>query len=90
MYVGLAVGGSIECLIRQEAGKTRFIIRNDCEPLSEEVLSKVWDTFYRADNARTRGGTGLGLAIVKNIILLHGGSLNVRNTDTGVEFSFML
>ena len=83
-------GGSIECLIRQEAGKTRFTIRNDCEPLSEEALSKVWDTFYRADNARTRGGTGLGLAIVKNIILLHGGSLNVRNTDTGVEFNFMI
>lgn len=69
---------------------TTFSIENDSAPLSEEDLSKVWDTFYRADGARSGGGTGLGLAIAKNIIELHGGTCSVRNTKTGVLFQFTL
>ena len=67
-----------------------FAVENDSEPFSQEALPKVWDTFYRADSARTGEGTGLGLAIAKNIVELHGGKCAVHNTKTGVEFSFTL
>ncbi|MGM9607463.1 MAG: sensor histidine kinase [Oscillospiraceae bacterium] len=69
---------------------TTFSIENDSAPLSDEALSKVWDTFYRADGSRSGGGTGLGLAIAKNIVELHGGRCSVRNTKTGVEFRFTI
>jgi len=66
----------------------REAVENDCQPLPDEALGKVWESFYRADESRTGGGTGLGLAIAKSIIELHGGSCGVKNTKTGVEFSF--
>ena len=83
-------GGNIAISIETGRQKTSFFIQNDCPPLSKEALSKVWDTFYRADEARSGGGTGLGLAIAKSIIELHGGRCSVRNTETGVMFSFSL
>ena len=83
-------GGHISVKIQTNRENTKFSIENDSEPLSGEALSKVWDTFYRTDQARSGGGSGLGLAIAKNIIELHGGKCSVRNTDHGVEFGFTL
>ena len=71
-----------------ERSGTTFSIENDCEPLSCDALNKVWDTFYRTNEARSGGGTGLGLAIARSIIELHGGKCSVHNTKTGVEFRF--
>lgn len=84
------VGGYITVTIRQWNGKTYLFVENESAPLSPEALDKVWDTFYRADEARSGEGTGLGLAIAKSIIELHGGSCGVRNTVRGVEFSFTI
>jgi len=84
------VGGHILVKIQTGRSGTAFRIENDSEPLSSEALSKVWDTFYRTDEARSGGGTGLGLAIAKNIVELHGGKCSVRNTKTGVEFGFVI
>lgn len=84
------VGGHILVKIQMERSGITFSIENDSEPLSGEALSKVWDTFYRTDEARSGGGTGLGLAIARNIVELHGGKCSVRNTKTGVEFSFTI
>lgn len=82
--------GRIQVQIQTSRRGSTFRIENDCEPLSEEALSKVWDTFYRTDKARSGGGTGLGLAIAKNIIELHGGKCSVCNTKTGVAFTFTI
>ncbi|MBQ4649486.1 MAG: HAMP domain-containing histidine kinase [Firmicutes bacterium] len=82
--------GHITVKIQKVRSDVIFSIENESKPLSAEELRKVWDTFYRTDEARSGGGTGLGLAIAKNIIELHGGKCSVRNTKTGVEFSFVL
>jgi len=83
-------GSAIHVKTFSERGKTGFSVENDSEPLTNEDLSKVWETFYRADNARTDEGAGLGLAIAKSIIDLHGGICYARNTKTGVEFGFVI
>ena len=82
--------GRIQVQIGISRRGTTFRIENDCEPLSEEAFSKVWDTFYRTDEARSGGGTGLGLAIAKNIIELHGGKCSVCHTKTGVACAVTL
>lgn len=67
-----------------------FRVENSGHNFTGEELEKLWETFYRADPSRSTKGTGLGLAICKNIISLHGGRCEARNTDLGVEFSFVL
>jgi signal transduction histidine kinase len=67
-------------------------IENDCLLMSEEVLGKVWDRFYKADTSHNRDkeGTGLGLAITKSILEGHGCNYGVANTERGVRFYFEL
>lgn len=83
-------GGRIMVCIQNGRDTVSFSIANESAPLPEEALERIWDTFYRVDEARSGGGTGLGLAIAKSIVELHGGRCSVRNTDWGVEFRFTL
>lgn len=48
-------------------------------------VERIFERFYRADQARSRstGGTGLGLAIVKHIASNHGGRVDVSSTLGG-------
>lgn len=83
-------GGNILVRTTKARSTVIFAVENENPPLSNEALSKVWETFYSADESRTASGTGLGLAIAKSIIDLHGGKCSATNTKTGVEFSFTI
>jgi two-component system, OmpR family, sensor kinase len=59
--------------------------------LSSEQAERVFERFYRADQARGRrtGGTGLGLAIVSALVAAHGGTVGV-NTAPGQGATFWI
>jgi two-component system sensor histidine kinase ResE len=69
-------------------------IEDQGQGIPPEDLPFIFERFYKADKARTRGttsGTGLGLAIVKNIIDAHQGTVHVRSVlGRGTTFSILL
>lgn len=61
--------------------------------LSTEDTERVFERFYRVDQARSRvtGGTGLGLSIVKHIVATHGGEVRVwSRLGQGSTFTILL
>jgi two-component system, OmpR family, sensor histidine kinase MprB len=59
--------------------------------IADEDLPRVFDRFYRSQEARTLPGSGLGLAIVKQAAIRHGGEvLAGRTGDGGALFTMRL
>lgn len=61
--------------------------------MAPEEAARVFERFYRTDQARSRttGGTGLGLSIVKHTIQNHGGEVRVwSRPDNGSTFTIRL
>jgi two-component system OmpR family sensor kinase len=78
--------GSIEIAIGQKTEDEVILeVIDHGEGIPKQLRDKVFERFYRADNSRNRdtGGTGLGLAIVKEIVSLHKGRIEVRETPGG-------
>lgn len=71
----------------------KFDVEDTGVGIPEEDLPFVFERFYKADKARTRGrsGTGLGLAIAKNIVESHGGHITANSKiGEGTTFSFFI
>jgi two-component system, OmpR family, sensor histidine kinase CpxA len=51
----------------------------------DDALPKIFEPFYRLDDARNRqtGGAGLGLSIADRAVRLHGGQLHASNRKEG-------
>ncbi|HKW19386.1 MAG TPA: ATP-binding protein [Terriglobales bacterium] len=72
---------------RASAGSGEAVVRvQDSGPgVPAGELDKIFQPFYRIDDARGRstGGVGLGLAITDQAIRLHGGSVRASNLPEG-------
>ena len=68
----------------------RLSVFNTGFPIESEDLENIWESFYRADKARSRsqGRFGLGLALVASSQNLHNQKYGVVNHENGVEFWF--
>jgi two-component system sensor histidine kinase SenX3 len=61
--------------------------------MTSDEAARVFERFYRTDQARSRttGGTGLGLSIVKHTVQNHGGEVRVwSRPDNGSTFTIRL
>jgi len=70
----------------EDSGATITIrVRDAGKGIPENQLEKVFEPYYRLEEARSQagGGTGLGLGIARNIATLHGGTLTLRNRPEG-------
>ena len=83
---------TIQINLKEEVDKIFISFKNKGDKIPEYKLNKIFEKFYRADEARgsNTGGAGLGLAITKEIVELHNGSINVKNDDEYIMFNILL
>lgn len=82
----------IENEVNVEKNTVRIKVFNTGDNISDENINRIWNRFYKIDEARNRndGGTGIGLSVVKAIMNNYGNSYGVINKENGVEFYFDL
>ncbi len=73
--------GEIRVSTRAENGGAVLTVFDTGHGIAAEDVSHIFERFYRADRARSRGSghSGLGLAICKAIVEAHGGSISVSS-----------
>jgi two-component system NtrC family sensor kinase len=84
--------GNIVFSSKKSDAHVEIEVYNDSVPIKEEQKGKLFQRFFRLDNAETRNvkGTGLGLFITKQIIEKHGGKIWVKPKENGNSFIFQL
>src|SRR5439155_25805622 len=86
-------GGRIEIRIRREGPALHWTIRDSGIGISTESQQRLFEKFFRADNAHTidTEGTGLGLYPVRLIIERLGGTITCESeVGRGTLFHFTL
>jgi len=75
----------IALFLRREGGEACVRVEDDGPGIAPSDRERVFERFVRLDASRQRrsGGSGLGLAIVREIVVGHGGTIRILDTDLG-------
>ena len=84
-------GTEVHIRLAREGTMAVLTVTDSGTGIPTRALPRVFERFYRVDEARARdtGGTGLGLAIVKHVAERHGGRVEVAS-ELGVGSVFTL
>jgi signal transduction histidine kinase len=80
-YAGTDATCTVTCV--EGDGALSLVVSDDGAGVPEEELPRLFERFYRADQARTTIGTGLGLAIVKHVVVAAAGTVEATPTPGG-------
>jgi signal transduction histidine kinase len=82
-------GGAVDVRVRAEPSAVLISVHDEGVGIPQRDLPRIFERFYRVDQARSRdtGGTGLGLSIVKHVCENHDGTVSVKS-ELGVGSTF--
>jgi heavy metal sensor kinase len=86
-------GGSISVrVVREMDERVRLEIADTGPGIPPEHAARIFDRFYRVDQARTgnESGAGLGLSIAQWAVQMHGGEIKLKSSNTGCVFQIWL
>ena len=86
------VGEKISLSLKREKHAAILTVINDAEELSADQLSRLFDRFYRKDDARSDNGShyGLGLAIARATVKAHCGDIRAEYKNGEAIFTVWL
>jgi two-component system heavy metal sensor histidine kinase CusS len=82
-------GGEVRVQIVDQPKGLKLTVENSGAQISEDLLPRLFDRFYRADPARHEGSSehaGLGLAITESIVRAHGGKIHCESENGWTRF----
>jgi two-component system phosphate regulon sensor histidine kinase PhoR len=71
-------GSTCTLSVSREGPAPLLVVADDGAGVRSPDLPRLFERFYRSDQARSSRGTGLGLAIVKHIVTSAGGTVDAR------------
>ncbi|MEM9132203.1 MAG: ATP-binding protein [Actinomycetota bacterium] len=85
------VGSEVIVTVGRSGRQATLSVTDTGVGIPEADLDRIFERFYRVDDARSRvtGGTGLGLSIVRHVAINHQGSIGVTSEE-GVGSTFTL
>ncbi len=86
-------GGPVTVQVERRGDRATLSVRDQGMGIPVEALPRLFQRFYRANNANDQhiSGMGVGLFVVKEIVSLHGGMIDVvSNEDEGSTFTVYL
>ena len=72
-------GGRIVVRAARTAGAARVVVADSGPGVPSELRQRIFDPFF----SRREGGIGLGLTIVQQIVQVHGGEIEVDESEWG-------
>jgi signal transduction histidine kinase len=86
-------GGKVHVRAARNGEAVEVVVKDSGPGFAEQDISRIFEKFYRGEQARSRatGGAGLGLAIARGIVDAHGGKMWAENEgDSGAVVGFTL
>lgn len=77
----------IELWIAENEREAKISIRDYGTGVPEDALNRIFDPFFRVEEARAAngGGSGMGLSIAKRAVQLHHGTIRAENASPGLR-----
>ena len=84
--------GNIDIDLEEREDTIRIAIRDYGSGIPEEFMTRIFDPFFRVEEARdsSSGGIGLGLSIAKRAVQLHNGTIVAQNSHPGLRVEIRL
>lgn len=78
---------TIDVSIADDSRAAAIVVRDYGPGVPEDALTRIFDPFFRVDEARDAksGGSGLGLSIAKQALQVHHGTITAENASPGLR-----